>query len=99
MQDCIDTRVLMEYNDGDYPQHCCPRWVVTAPWSSVKWLVVDYGERTKKTLNHSRPIPNMESTVEKTASYRYNTNMDNGSGFWNVDLTPNAEVLVSFIPH
>ena len=58
---------------------------------------MDYGELNKKTLNHSGSIPNMESTLEKIASCRYKTKMDKRSGFWQVDLTPNAKGLLAFI--
>ena len=39
----------------------------------------------------------MESTIQKRASCRYKTNMDKQSGFWQVDLTPNAQELLAFI--
>ena len=55
------------------------------------------GELNKKTLNHSGSIPNMEWTLEKIASCRYKTKMDKRSGFWQVDLTPNAQELLAFI--
>ena len=58
---------------------------------------MDYGELNKKTLNRSGSIPNMESTLEKMASCRYKTKMDKRSGFWQVDLTPNAQELLTFI--
>ena len=67
------------------------------PGSTAKRLVVDYGELNKKMLNHSGSIPNMESTLEKIASCRYKTKMDKRSGFWQVDLTPNAQELLAFI--
>ena len=67
------------------------------PGSTAKRLVVTYGELNKKTLNHSGSIPNMESTLEKIASCRYKTKTDKKSGFWQVDLTPNAQELLAFI--
>ena len=67
------------------------------PGSTAKRLVVDYRELNKKTLNHSGSIPNMESTLEKIASCRYKTKMDKRGGFWQVDLTPNAQELLAFI--
>ena len=79
--------LVLEYKDGDYPQHCSPCFLVAKPGSSAKRLVVDYGELNKKTLNHSGSIPNMESTLENIASYRYKTKMDKRSGFWHVGLT------------
>ena len=67
------------------------------PGSTGIRLVVDYGEPNKKTLNHSGSIPNMESTLENIASCRYKTKMDKMSGFWQVDLTPNAQKFLAFI--
>ena len=67
------------------------------PGSTAKRLVVDYGELNKKTLNHSGSIPNMESTLEKIASCRYKTKKDKRSGFWQVDLMPNAQEPLAFI--
>ena len=67
------------------------------PASTAKRLVVDYGELNKKTQNHSGSIPNMEPTLERIASCRYKTKMDKRSGFWQVDLTGNAQELLAFI--
>ena len=64
----IDAGLVLEYKDGDYPQHCSPCFLVAKPGSTAKRLVVDYRELNKKTLNHSGSIPNMESTLEKIAS-------------------------------
>ena len=61
IQECIDAGLVLEYRDGDYPQHCSPCFLVAKPGSTAKWLVVDYGELNKKTLNHSGSIPNRES--------------------------------------
>ena len=82
IQECIDARLVLEYKDRDYPQHCSSCFLVAKPGSTAKQLVVDYGELNKKTLNHSVFIPNMESTLEKIASCRYKTKMDKRSGFW-----------------
>ena len=97
IQECIDAGLALQYKDGDYPQHCSPCFLVAKPGSTAKRLVVDYGELNTKTLNHSRSISNMESTLEKIASCRYKTKMDKRSGFWQVDLTPNAQELLAFI--
>ena len=67
------------------------------PGSTAKQLVVDYGELNKKTLKHSGSIPNMESTLEKTASCRYKTKVDKRTGFWQLHLMPNAQELLAFI--
>ena len=39
----------------------------------------------------------MESTLENIGSCRYKTKMDKRSGFWQMDLTPNAPELLAFI--
>ena len=75
----------------------CPCFLVSKPESTAKQLVVDYGKLNKKTQNHSGSVPNMESTLEKIASCRYKTKMNKRSGFWQVDLTPNAQELLAFI--
>ena len=97
IQECINAGLFLEYKDGDYPQHCSPCLLVAKPGSTAKRLVVDYGEMNKKTVNHSGSIPNMESTLKKIASCRYKMKMDKRSGFWQVDLTPNAQELLAFI--
>ena len=97
IQGCIDSGQVLEYRDGDYPQHWSPCSLVAKPGSTAKRLVVDYGELNKKTLNHSGSIPNFEFTLDKIASCRYKTKMDKRSGFWQVDLTPNAQELLAFI--
>ena len=91
IQECIDGGLVLEYKNGDYPQHCSPCFLVAKPGSTAKRLVVDYGELNKKALNHSGSIPNMESTLEKIAPCRYKTKMDKRSGFWQVDLMLNAQ--------
>ena len=97
IQECICACLVLEYKDGDYPQHCSPCFLLAKPGSTAKRLVVDCGELNKKTLNHSGSIPNMESTLEKIASCRYKTKMDKRSGFWQVDLTPNDQELLAVI--
>ena len=59
--------------------------------------MVEYGELNKKALNHSGSLPNMESNLEKIASCCYKTKMDERSGFWQMDLAPNAQELLAFI--
>ena len=97
IQECINAGLVLEYKDGDDPQHCSSCFLVAKPGSTAKRLVVDYVELNKKTLNHSGSIPNMESTLEKIASCRYKTEMDKRSGFWQVDLTPSTQELLAFI--
>ena len=97
IQECINAGLVLEYSDGDYPQHCGPCFLVVKPVSTGKRLVVDYEELNMKMLNHSGSIPNMVSTLEKIASCRYKTKMDGRSGFWQVDLTPTAQELLAFI--
>ena len=97
MQECFDAGLVLEYKNGDYPQHCSPCFLVAKQGFAAKRLVVDYEELNKKTLNHSGSIPNMESALEKGASCRYKTKMDKRSGFWQMNLTPNAQELLAFI--
>ena len=97
IQECIDAGLVLEYKDGGYPQHFSPYFMLAKPGSTAKRVAVDYGQLNKKTLNHSWSIPNMESTLEKIACCRYNTKMDKRSGFWQMDLTPNAQELLAFI--
>ena len=93
----MDAGLVVEYKDGNYPQCCSFCFLVAKPGSTAKRLVVDYAELNKKTLNHSVSIPNMESTLERIASCRYKSKMDKRSGFWQVDMTPNAQELLAFI--
>ena len=93
----MDAGLVLEYKDGDYPQHCSPCFLVAKPGSTAKRLVVNYGQLNKKTLNHSRSIHNVESTLEKIPSCRNKTKMDKRSGFGQVDLTFNAQELLAFI--
>ena len=39
----------------------------------------------------------MENTLERIAKCRYKTKMDKRSGFWQVDLTAEAQELLAFI--
>ena len=41
IQECIDAGLVLEYKDGDYPQHCSPCFLVAKPGSTAKRLVVD----------------------------------------------------------
>ena len=97
IKECMDAGLALQYKDGDYPQHCRPCFLVAKPGSTAKPLVLDYGELNKTTSNHSGSIPNMESTLEKISSCRYKMKMGKRSGFWRVDLTPNAQELLGFI--
>ena len=97
IQEVIDAGLVLEYKEGDYPQHCSPCFLVAKPGSTAKRLVVDYGELNKKTLNYSGSNSNVKSTLEKIASCGYKTKMDKRSGFWQVDLKPNAHELLDFI--
>ena len=42
IQECIDAGLVLEYKDGDYPQHCSPCFLVAKPGSTAKRLVVGY---------------------------------------------------------
>ena len=36
IQECIDAGLVLEYKDGDYPQHCGPCFLVAKPGSTAK---------------------------------------------------------------
>ena len=40
IQECVDAGLVLEYNKGDYPQHCSPCFLVPEPGSSALRLVV-----------------------------------------------------------
>ena len=97
IQESIDAGLVEEYKKEDNSHHCTPCFLVAKPGSTALRLVVDYGEVSKKTQNHSRSIPNMENTLERIAQCRYKTKMDKRRGFWQVDLTAAAQRLLAFI--
>ena len=41
IQESIDAGLVLEYKDGDYPQHCSSCFLVAKPGSTAKRLVVD----------------------------------------------------------
>ena len=86
------------YKDGDYLEPCSPCFLVAKPGSTAKRLVVDFRELNKKLLNQSgsNPNTNMGSTLGNIACCRYKTKMDKRTGFWQVDLTQNAQKLLAF---
>ena len=97
MQEYIDAGLVEEYKKGDYPHHCSPCFLVAKPGSTALRLVVDYGEVNKKAQNHSGSIPNMEKALERIAQCRPKTKMDKRSGFWQVDLTTEAQELLASV--
>ena len=97
IQECIDASLVEEYKHGDCPRHCSPWFLVAKPGSTAVRLVVDYGEVKKNTQNHSGSIPNMETTLERTAKCQFKTKMDKRSGFWQVDAPPAAQELLAFV--
>ena len=54
IQECIDAGLVLEYKDGDCPQHCSPCFLVAKPGSTAKRLVVDYGELTQENVEPLR---------------------------------------------
>ena len=48
IQECIDAGLVLEYKDGDYPQHYSPCFLVAKLGSTAQRLVVDYGELRKE---------------------------------------------------
>ena len=82
IQEFIDAGLVLEYKDGDHPQHCSHCILAAKPGSTAKRLVVDYEELNTKTLYDSGSIPNMESTIEKIACAatrrRWTSGVDSG---------------------
>ena len=97
IQECIDAGLVDKYKQGDYPRHCSPCFLVSKAGSTAMCLVVDYGEVNKKTQNHSRHIPNMESTLERICKCQLQNKMDKRSGFWQVDLTRESQEVLAFV--
>ena len=97
IQECIDAGLVEEYKHGDCPHHCSPCFLVAKPGFTAMRLIIDYGEVNKKTQNHSESIPNMENTLERIAKCRFKTTMDKRSGFWQGDLTREAQELLAFV--
>ena len=62
IQGCIDGGPVEEYKHRDDPRHCSLCFLVAKPGSTAMRLVVDYGEVSKKTQNHSGGIPNVGNT-------------------------------------
>ena len=97
IQEFTDAGLVEEYTRRDYPCHCSPCFLVAKPGPTAMRLILDYGEVTKKTQNHSASIPNMENTLERIAKCQFKTKMDKRSGFWQVDLTQAAQELLAFV--
>ena len=49
IQECIDAGLVEGYQNGGYPHHWSPCFLVAKPGSTALRLVVDYGEVNKKT--------------------------------------------------
>ena len=64
VQECIDTKLVLEYKNWEYPSHCSPCFLVAKLGSRGLRRVVDYGELNKRTQNHSCGLPNMEHTLD-----------------------------------
>ena len=56
IQECIHAGLVLEYRDGDYPQHCSSCFLVAKPGSTAKRLMVDHSELNKNILNNSGPF-------------------------------------------
>ena len=97
IQECVDDSLDREYKHGDYPRNYSPCFQSAKPGSTAMRWVVDYGEVSKKTQNHSGSIPIMGNTLERLAKCQFTTKMDKRSGVWQVDLTQAAQELPSFV--
>ena len=56
IQECINAGLVLEYKDGDYPQHCSHCFLVAKPGCTAKRLFVDYGELTTRKRRTSQGL-------------------------------------------
>ena len=47
IQECMDAGLVLEYKDGNFPEHCSPCALLATSRPTAKGLVVDYGELKK----------------------------------------------------
>ena len=57
IQECIGAGLVLEYQHGNYSEHCNPCFLVAKPGSTAKRLMMDYGQL--KTLDHWGSIPHL----------------------------------------
>ena len=97
VEECVRRNVVEELQHAETPTHCSPCFLVPKPASTALRLVVEYGRLNKLTYLHAGSLPNMERTLECMARSRFKSKIDMRSGFWQVELTPEAQRLTAFI--
>ena len=97
VEECVRRNVVEELQHGETPTHCSPCFLVPKPRSTALRLVVDSGRLNKLTYLHAGSLPNMERTLECMARSKFKSKIDMRSGFWQVELTPEAQRLTAFI--
>ena len=95
--ECIAADLAEKYEQAEYPKHCSPCFLVDKPGSNAKRLVVHYGKLNKLTKKHSGSLPSLEQALERAAPCRFKSKLDKPSGFWQVELTKQAQDLSAFI--
>ena len=95
--ECIAADVAEKYEQAEYPKHCSPCFLVDKPGSNAKRLVVHYGKLNKLTKKHSGAVPSLEQALERAAHSRFKSKLDKRSGFWQVELTQQAQDPSAFI--
>ena len=94
--ECIAANLAEEYEQAEYPKHCSPCFLVDTPGSYTKRLVVHYGKLNKLTKKHSGSLPKLEQALERAVHCRFKSKLDKRSGFWQVELTKQAQDLSAF---
>ena len=95
--ECIAANLAEKYEQAEHPKHCSPCFLVGKPGSNAKRLVVHYGKLNNFTKKHSGSLPSLEQALERAAHCRFKSQLDKRSGFWQVELTKQAQDLSAFI--
>jgi hypothetical protein len=65
--------------------------------SKTKRTVRDYRRLNQRIQPHALYIVVLEQTIENLCARRFKSKLDMRSGFWQVDLSPRAQTLTSFV--
>ena len=95
--ECIAADLAEKNEQAEYPKHCSPCFLVDKPRSNARRLVVHYGKLNELTKKHSGSLPSLEQALERAAHCRFKSELDERSGFWQVELTKRAQDLSAVI--
>ena len=96
-QELLDAGLVEEFVGKDFPTHCSPVFLVDKKDTKTKRMVGNYVKMNRATKPHAAFIPDIHACVEGLAKCRFKSKMDMRSGFWQVQLTPQAQALSAFI--